>query len=109
MSQRVDEFAVIADGLVKQFDSFTAVDGVSFDIRSGEIFGFLGPHGAGKTTTIRMLLGLLRPTAGRGWVLGYDIVHRSEGIKKRIGYMSQRFSLYKDLTVEENPDFFGQT
>ena len=109
MSQRVNEFAVIADGLVKQFDSFTAVDGVSFEIRSGEIFGFLGPNGAGKTTTIRMLLGLLRPTAGRGWVLGYDIVRQSEEIKKHIGYMSQRFSLYNDLTVEENLDFFGRT
>ena len=109
MSQRVNEFAVIADGLLKRFGTFTAVDGVSFEIRSGEIFGFLGPNGAGKTTTIRMLLGLLQPTSGRGWVLGYDIVRQSEEIKKRIGYMSQRFSLYNDLTVEENLDFFART
>jgi ABC-2 type transport system ATP-binding protein len=108
VSQRGIEFSVIVDELLKQFDSFVAVDRVSFKIRSGEIFGFLGPNGAGKTTTIRMLLGLLRPTEGRGWVLGYDIVRQAEEIKKRIGYMSQHFSLYNDLTVEENLDFFGR-
>lgn len=102
-------YSVVAQGLSKKFGDFTAVDGVSFTIRRGEIFGFLGPNGAGKTTTIRMLLGLLRPTAGRATVLGYDIVAQSEEIRKRIGYMSQRFTLYQDLTVSENLEFYGRT
>ena len=95
--------------LTKKFDSFTAVDGVSFTVRRGEIFGFLGPNGAGKTTTIRMLLGLITPTAGRASVLGFDIIHQVGEIQQRIGYMSQRFSLYDDLTVAENLNFFGGT
>ncbi len=103
------EHAVEVKELTKRFGDFTAVDGVTFDIRRGEIFGFLGPNGAGKTTTIRMLLGLLRPTSGRASVLGYDIVHQAEEIRKNIGYMSQRFSLYNDLTVSENLDFYGRT
>jgi ABC-2 type transport system ATP-binding protein len=103
------EFAVEVDHLTKRFGDFTAVDGVTFNIRSGEIFGFLGPNGAGKTTTIRILLGLLRPTDGRATVLGYDVERQSEEIRKRIGYMSQRFSLYEDLTVGENLDFYGRT
>lgn len=103
------EYSVIAQDLTKQFDSFTAVDHVSFRVRRGEIFGFLGPNGAGKTTTIRMLLGLLRPTAGRATVLGFDVVRQSEEIRQRIGYMSQHFSLYGDLTVRENLDFYGRT
>ena len=109
MEDRENAHAVVAEDLTKTFGDFTAVNGVSFTIERGEIFGFLGPNGAGKTTTIRMLLGLLRPTAGRAWVLGYDIVKQSEEIRKRIGYMSQRFSLYNDLTVEENLNFYGGT
>jgi ABC-2 type transport system ATP-binding protein len=105
----VNEYAVEVVNLVKKFGDFTAVDGVSFTIERGEIFGFLGPNGAGKTTTIRMLLGLLMPTSGRAEVLGFDIATEAEEIKKRIGYMSQRFSLYNDLTVSENLDFFGRT
>jgi ABC-2 type transport system ATP-binding protein len=95
--------------LTKKFGDFTAVDAVSFTIERGEVFGFLGPNGAGKTTTIRMLLGLLKPTSGQAEVLGFDITREAEEIKKRIGYMSQRFSLYNDLTVSENLDFFGRT
>ncbi len=103
------DYAVDVENLSKTFGDFTAVDGVTFHIQNGEIFGFLGPNGAGKTTTIRMLLGLLRPTGGRASVLGYDIVRRPEEIRKRIGYMSQRFSLYQDLTAGENLDFYGRT
>ncbi|MFL7809419.1 MAG: ATP-binding cassette domain-containing protein, partial [Anaerolineae bacterium] len=88
-------------------DHFTAVDHVSFALRHGEIFGFLGPNGAGKTTTIRMLLGLTSPTSGRATVLGLDVAHQAAAIRQRIGYMSQRFSLYNDLTVSENLAFFG--
>jgi ABC-2 type transport system ATP-binding protein len=105
----MDEFAVEVEELTKTFGHFTAVDGVTFDIRRGEIFGFLGPNGAGKTTTIRMLLGLLRPTSGCASVLGYDIERQAEEIRRHIGYMSQRFSLYRDLTVGENLDFYGRT
>jgi ABC-2 type transport system ATP-binding protein len=106
---RANNHAVEAVGLTKQFDGFTAVDQVSFTVRRGEIFGFLGPNGAGKTTTIRMLLGLIAPTAGRATVLGFDIVRQVAEIRQRIGYMSQRFSLYNDLTVAENLNFFGGT
>jgi ABC-2 type transport system ATP-binding protein len=105
----MNEHAVKVDNLTKKFGDFTAVDGVTFHIRRGEIFGFLGPNGAGKTTTIRMLLCLLRPTSGQAAVLGYDIVRQPEEIRKHIGYMSQRFSLYNDLTVSENLDFYGRT
>jgi ABC-type multidrug transport system ATPase subunit len=96
-----------AEGLTKRFAALTAVDKVDFEIDAGEIFGFLGPNGSGKSTVIRMLCGLLQPTAGRAELAGFDVVKQSEEIKKRIGYMSQRFSLYEDLTVEENLDFFG--
>jgi ABC-2 type transport system ATP-binding protein len=101
------KYAVEAQKLTKKFDDFTAVDGVSFSIERGEIFGFLGPNGSGKSTTIRMLCGIINPTAGSASVVGYDIVKGSEEIKKRIGYMSQRFSLYEDLTVEENLEFYA--
>lgn len=104
-----DGYSVVAEGLVKKFGDFTAVDGISFETKTGEIFGFLGPNGSGKTTTIRMLLGLLQPTEGSGTVLGFDIVRESEEIRKRIGYMSQQFSLYNDLTVSENLNFYGGT
>ena len=104
-----DGSAVSVVDLTKKFGDFTAVDGITFTINRGYIFGFLGPNGAGKTTTIRMLLGLLRPTSGSASVLGYDIVRQSEEIRKHIGYMSQRFSLYRDLTVNENLDFYGRT
>jgi ABC-2 type transport system ATP-binding protein len=102
-------FAVEVHSLTKKFGDFTAVDRVTFNIRRGEIFGFLGPNGAGKTTTIRMLLALLRPTSGRATVLGYDVERQPEDIREHIGYMSQRFSLYQDLTVGENLDFYGRT
>jgi ABC-2 type transport system ATP-binding protein len=99
--------AVVAEELSRTFGSFTAVDDVSFDVRPGEIFGFLGPNGAGKTTTIKMLAGLLAPTSGRGAVAGFDIYTQRREIKRNIGYMSQLFSLYADLTVEENIRLFS--
>jgi ABC-2 type transport system ATP-binding protein len=105
----LNDYAVEVVDLTKKFGDFTAVDGVTFSNKQGEIFGFLGPNGAGKTTTIRMLLGLLRPTSGQATVLGYDIVRQAEEIRRHIGYMSQRFSLYQDLTVSENLDFYGRT
>jgi ABC-2 type transport system ATP-binding protein len=102
-----EELSVTARSLEKRFGDFVAVDRVSFDVRKGEIFGFLGPNGAGKSTTIRMLCGLLAPTSGEATVAGYDLRTETEKIKQHIGYMSQRFSLYEDLTVEENIDFYG--
>lgn len=99
--------AVAVRDLVKRFDSFTAVNHVSFEVARGEIFGFLGPNGAGKSTTIRMLCGILTPTGGSGTVNGLDIRTQQEQIKANIGYMSQKFSLYQDLTVEENIDFYA--
>jgi ABC-2 type transport system ATP-binding protein len=93
--------------VVKRFGDFEAVDHISLEVSEGEIFGFLGPNGAGKSTTIRMLCGLLKPTSGEGCVNGLDIVHQSEAIKAKIGYMSQKFSLYQDLRVEENMRFYG--
>jgi ABC-2 type transport system ATP-binding protein len=99
--------AVAVEGLVKRFGAFTAVDRISFSVTRGEIFGFLGPNGAGKSTTIRMLCGLLLPTEGRGTVYGFDLYTDSERIKQHLGYMSQRFSLYEELTVRENLNFYG--
>lgn len=99
--------AVSVRNLTRRFGDFVAVDDISFDVDKGEIFGFLGANGAGKTTTIRMLTGLLKPSSGEGVVGGYDINREYEKIKTRIGYMSQRFSLYDDLKVEENLFFFG--
>lgn len=98
---------VTLDQVSKRFGTFVAVDRISLEVHQGEIFGFLGPNGAGKSTTIRMLCGLLTPTSGTGKVYGLDIRTQSEAIKENIGYMSQRFSLYGDLTVEENLRFFG--
>jgi ABC-2 type transport system ATP-binding protein len=95
------------DRLVKRFGAFTAVDDLSFSVAQGEVFGLLGSNGAGKTTAIRMLCGLLTPTSGTGRVLGVDVGREPEEVKKRIGYMTQRFSLYDDLTVEQNIQFFG--
>jgi ABC-2 type transport system ATP-binding protein len=99
--------SVSVRNLTRRFGEFVAVRGVSFSVRGGEIFGFLGPNGAGKSTTIRMLCGLLAPTSGEGTVAGCDLRTEGEKVKQRIGYMSQRFSLYDDLTVEENIDFYG--
>ena len=102
-----DSYAVITKGLTKRFGKIVAVDHVDLTIRRGEIYGFLGPNGAGKSTTIRMLCGLMDATEGSGYVLGHDIATESERIKEKIGYMSQRFSLYEDLTVRENLDFYA--
>ncbi len=101
------EYSVQVEELTKRFGDFAAVDRVSFAVRRGEIFGLLGANGAGKTTTIRMLTGLLRPTSGEGAVGGFDVNTEFESIKRTIGYMSQKFSLYGDLTVGENLEFFG--
>jgi ABC-2 type transport system ATP-binding protein len=101
------EPAIVARNLVKEFGAFRAVAGVSFEVARGEIFGFLGPNGAGKSTTIRMLTGLLLPTSGEGSVGGFDVLTQYKQIKQTIGYMSQKFSLYEDLTAEENLRFFG--
>ena len=99
--------AISAVELTRRFGQFVAVDRVSFDVQAGEIFGFLGSNGAGKSTTIRMLCGLLKPTSGTATVGGIDVGRDPEGVKRRIGYMSQRFSLYEQLTVDENIRFFG--
>jgi ABC-2 type transport system ATP-binding protein len=107
MSGNSPQPAVIARELTRTFGPFVAVDRVSFEVRPGEIFGFLGSNGAGKTTTIRMLCGLLAPSSGSASVLGFDVATQPAEIKRRIGYMSQRFSLYNDLTVEENLRFWG--
>lgn len=101
------DVAVRTENLVKRFDSFVAVDRVNLEVERGEIFGFLGPNGAGKSTTIRILCGLLSPTEGRAEVHGLDVATRAEEVKSVIGYMSQKFSLYDDLTVDENIDFFS--
>ena len=93
--------------LSRRFGSFQAVDNLSFDVRRGEVFGFLGANGAGKSTTIRMLCGLLKPTSGRAEVAGLDVGRDPEGVKRHIGYMSQRFSLYELLTVDQNISFYG--
>ncbi|MCI0445770.1 ABC transporter ATP-binding protein, partial [bacterium] len=102
-----DNTVVSVKNLEKRFGDFIAVNRISLSVQRGEIFGFLGPNGAGKSTTIRMLCGILQPTSGEGLVAGFDVVKESEKIKTRIGYMSQRFSLYEDLTVEENINFYS--
>ena len=101
------ELVIKADKLTKRFGSFTAVDAISFDVAKGEIFGFLGANGAGKTTAMRMLCGLSKPTSGEASVAGFDVFRYPEKIKKNIGYMSQKFSLYEDLTIKENIEFYG--
>ncbi len=100
--------AIIAQELTRRFGKFVAVDHISFTVRRGEIFGFLGPNGSGKTTTIRMLLGLLHPSSGKARVLGYDVLRQADQVKRKVGYMSQKFSLYNDLTVIENLKFYGR-
>ncbi|MBN1500917.1 MAG: ABC transporter ATP-binding protein [Spirochaetes bacterium] len=103
----MNNYAVEVENLTRRFGNFTAVDSINFSVKKGEIFGFLGPNGAGKSTTIRMLCGILMPSAGSGHVSGFDIVTEQKEIKNNIGYMSQKFSLYHDLTVTENLEFFG--
>lgn len=103
----MNDIVISVRELSKRFGNFTAVDRISFDVYRGEIFGFLGANGAGKTTAMRMLCGLSYPTSGKGSVAGYDIMHEGEQIKRHIGYMSQRFSLYNDLTVWENMRLFA--
>jgi len=102
-----DEFAIEVTGLKKNFGSFQAVKKVSFNVKKGEIYGFLGANGAGKSTTIKMLCGLLEPDGGKGMVAGIDVAKDPESVKKRIGYMCQKFSLYEELSVSENLFFFG--
>lgn len=104
---QADSAAVVAEGLSKIFGSFTAVDRIDLRIAKGEIVGFIGPNGAGKSTTIRMLCGLLKPSAGRATVAGFDVASAPEAVRAHIGYMSQKFSLYGDLTVRENLRFFA--
>lgn len=103
----MNEPVIIAENLTRRFGDFIAVDHVNFEVRAGEVVGYLGPNGSGKTTTIRMLLGLLKPSEGRASVLGFDAFHRSEEVRARAGYMSQKFALYDDLTVLENLTFYG--
>ncbi|MGB7543581.1 MAG: ABC transporter ATP-binding protein, partial [Burkholderiales bacterium] len=101
-------FAIDVAGLSKRFGELRAVDDFSIQVPRGTIYGFLGPNGSGKTTTMRMLCGLLKPDAGRGTCLGLDILHEQQAIKRRVGYMTQGFSLYEDLSIEENLDFIAR-
>lgn len=101
------EKVIIAEQLTKRFGDFVAVDNITFEVGAGEIFGFLGANGAGKTTAMRMLCGLSQPTSGKAMVAGFDVLRDVEQVKRHIGYMSQRFSLYEDLTVQENISFYG--
>jgi ABC-2 type transport system ATP-binding protein len=103
----MSQFVITTDRLAKRFGSFTAVDDITFGVERGEVFGFLGANGAGKTTAMRMLCGLLKPSSGEASVAGFDVWREAEQIKRSIGYMSQKFSLYEDLTVVENIRFFG--
>jgi len=103
----MNEIVIETDKLTKRFGQFTAVDSISFQVEKGEIFGFLGANGAGKTTAMRMLCGLSIPTSGHAKVAGFEVSTKAEHVKKNIGYMSQKFSLYEDLTVVENIRFFG--
>lgn len=101
------QYAIEVDHLTKRFKTFTAVDDISFQIPKGCIFGFLGPNGSGKSTTIRMLCGVLHPSSGVARIMGHDVVRETETVRQSLGYMSQRFSLYEDLTVDENLDFYA--
>ncbi len=101
------EYSITAEDLTKTFGNFTAVDSISFNVKKGEIFGFLGANGAGKSTAMRMLCGLSKPTSGKACIAGFDVYHETEKIKKNIGYMSQKFSLYEDMTLVENIQFYG--
>lgn len=107
MNSKTQDIAIKAENITKVFGSFTAVDHISFEVKKGEIFGFLGANGAGKTTAMRMFSGLSVPSSGQATVAGFDVYTETEKIKKNIGYMSQKFSLYGNLTVSENLDFFG--
>src|SRR5919199_675450 len=98
---------IVTEELTKRFGDFTAVDHISFDVHKGEIFGFLGANGAGKTTAMRMLCGLSLPTSGKASIAGFDVYKQTEKIKRNIGYMSQKFSLYEDLTIRENIRFYA--
>ncbi len=100
-------YSITAEKLTKKFGNFTAVDAITFEVKEGEIFGFLGANGAGKTTAMRILCGLSYPTSGKASVAGFDVYKQQEDIKKNIGYMSQKFSLYENLTVSENIEFYG--
>src|SRR5689334_7959215 len=102
------DYVIDVRGLTKSFDGHRAVDGVDLQVTRGRICGFLGPNGSGKTTTIRMICGLLRPDAGSGTCLGFDILTEAPEIKRRVGYMTQRFSLYEDLSIQENLDFIAR-
>src|SRR6187549_453838 len=103
-----DELAIDVRGMTKRFGDRTVVNDIALEVRTGEIFGFLGPNGSGKTTFIRMLCGLLRPDAGSGTCLGYDVIRESESIKAEVGYMTQRFSFWEDLSIAENLDFVAR-
>src|SRR6187399_1906358 len=103
-----EEFAIDVKGMTKRFGDRTVVNNIDLQVRAGEIYGFLGPNGSGKTTFIRMLCGLLRPDAGSGTCLGFDVITESARIKRNVGYMTQRFSFYEDLSIEENLDFVAR-
>src|SRR5580704_5785767 len=103
-----EDLAIDVKGMTKRFGDRTVVNDIALQVRTGEIYGFLGPNGSGKTTFIRMLCGLLRADAGSGTCLGYDVIHDSEAIKRHVGYMTQRFSFWDDLTIRENLDFVAR-